>query len=393
MFRVGQILFTTLLLDGLLLAGLAGAQSPTTSRLPPVGDAVSDADPAVTLASYNEPAGSDDSATITSVPAPLAAVAAPGTAPPSVMAYGPGFDQFRRGVRPFVGIETVFLAPVHNTGGGGANYSFDNGATTVSYNASSANGMVVTPRIWVGLTNDRWGVGFRYWGLSNNPAGAEFPGSTSQGVYSDAQLKLQTFDLEAIRRFQFDNDQQLWFTVGARYAQFSRFSSISSGDIFNHGLYLASAASGARFIGAGITASVYGMTPLGESKWNLFYGGRVSYLGSGTSSAFATSSASFNSNTTAAGAVYPSGSIGDGDAFIGELQFGAQYSRDLESLPATVFFRIGCEFQYWHVNNGSSASSNADAGPNVGGTVFSTASAGNSNLSLLGFGLSTGFAW
>ena len=119
-------------------------------------------------------------------------------------------------VQPFAGIETLFLAPIHNTGGGGANYTFSDPTATTSYTASSGNGMVATPRIWLGLMGQRWGIGVRYWGFSNDPGGGQFPDSpTSQGVFSQGVLKLQTFDFEAIRRFQFDN-HQIWFTVGLR---------------------------------------------------------------------------------------------------------------------------------------------------------------------------------
>ena len=101
--------------------------------------------------------------------------------------------------------------------------------TTNSYNASSANGMVVTPRLWMGLMGECWGVGVRYWRFADGAGGSTFPTGTNQGLFSQGFLKLQTFDLEAIRRIYYGNSQ-LWFTVGARYAQLSHGTSISSTD-------------------------------------------------------------------------------------------------------------------------------------------------------------------
>ena len=236
-------------------------------------------------------------------------------------------------------------------------------------------------------------MGVRYWGFANDPGGGQFPSNpTSQGVFSQGVLKLQTFDFETIRRFQFD-DHQLWFTVGLRHAQFDRNSIVSASDVFNNGLYSASASSSSGLSGLGITTSLYGLSPLGSSNWDLFYGGRVSYLSACYSSAFADASSSYTNNHAAAW-ISPAGSYGYGDAFIGELQLGVQYNHAMQSLPATAFFRIGGEFQYWHVNTGCAASAYANAGPLSGSAlVAATAAAGNSNLALLGFGFSTGFTW
>jgi hypothetical protein len=135
------------------------------------------------------------------------------------------------------------------------------------------------------------------------------------------------------------------------------------------------------------------LSQLGTSNWSLLYGGRISYLGACDSSAYANATASFTGNSGAAWNS-PAGSYGYGDVFIGELQFGVQYNHVLTFVPATAFFRIGGEFQYWHVNNGCYANAYASAGPNSGNSLVSaSAAAGNSNLALLGLGLSTGMSW
>jgi hypothetical protein len=393
MLRIRTAVCTWLVLGGLLIATSAQAQSPTAVPVPPVPGIPTPSNStrsAVSQTSYGEhPIESETIATPVITPTPAIGPLWSSTANPDA-----GLGQYRsRFWQPFVGVEAVFLAPIHNTGGGGANYTFSDPTATSSFTASGGNGMVVSPRIWIGVMGPRWGVGFRYWNFMNQPGGAQFPNNpTSQGVFSQGGLKLQSFDFETMRLFRFD-DHQLWFSVGLRYAQFGRDSVVSASDVFNGGLYSASASSSTRLNGLGFTTSLYGLSPFGRSNWNLFYGGRVSYLSACDSSAFAQTTASYVNNHAAA-SIFPAGGYGNGDAFIGEIQLGVQYNHTLQSLPARLFFRVGGEFQYWHVNNGSSANASANAGPlNGAALVTATAAGGNSNLALLGFGISTGLTW
>jgi len=392
MLRIGCSFWAWVALCGLLAPTVARAQVPAGLPVPPVPGApapVDRADASVASAGYTDPVETDGLSTVTAVQSSSGAPISSVVASPDA-----GMGQWRtRYAQPFVGIEAVFLAPIHNTGGGGANYTFSDPSGTSSYTASNGNGMVVTPRIWMGVMGQRWGVGIRYWSFANDPGGLEYPNNaTSQGVFAQGVLKLQTFDFEVIRRYQFD-EHQLWFTVGLRQAEFARNSIVSAGDVFNNGLYSASASSSSRFNGLGVTTSLYGLSQLGSSEWNVYYGGRVSYLGACYSSAFADASASYVHNASAAYSS-PAGSYGNGDAFIGELQLGVQYNHALQSIPATAFFRFGGEFQYWHVSTACSANGYANAGPmSNSALVQATAAAGGSNLALLGFGFSTGFLW
>ena len=71
-----------------------------------------------------------------------------------------------------------------------------------------------------------------------------------------------------------------------------------------------------------------------------------------------------------------------------------QYNHALQILPATAFFRFGGEFQYWHVNNGCSASGYANAGPLSGTPWWQPRPPPAIRTSaLLGFGFTTGFTW
>jgi hypothetical protein len=302
----------------------------------------------------------------------------------------------RRYLQPFIGVEALFLAPTQNTGGG-ATYSVFNGSPTTpgtSYNSSSANGMIVTPRLWMGIMGECWGVGVRYWRFANGAGGSVFPAGTNQGLASGGFLKLQTFDLEAIRRIYYGNSQ-LWLSVGSRYAQFNHGSSISSTDVIGGGFYTASSASGSGFNGTGITTGLYGLTPIGCSCWNLFYGGRVSYLWDTSAGSFAQTNAAFASAGGASASTnLATATGGNTGLFIGEVQLGLQYNHAMQFFPGTAFFRISAEYQYWHVNNGANASSNSFAGADPSHFVnVATTANGNSTLGLVGFGLSTGFMW
>ena len=203
---------------------------------------------------------------------------------------------------------------------------------------------------------------------------------------------MQTFDLEAIRRLNYGNSQ-LWFSGGVRYAQFSRESNVQGANSFGGSTNIGTASSGAGFNGTGITSGVFGLTPLGSSGWNLFYGGRTSVLWDGSSSAFAQTNAATNFGPFSTSATNSARGSGNGNAFIGELQLGVQYNHAMRSFPGTAFFRIAGEYQYWHINNGASPSVNATAPTFLPGQVSTNASAGNSTLGLLGFGVSTGFMW
>jgi hypothetical protein len=391
MIRTARWLIVASALVG-LLAHTGSADAPPSDSTLASGAWVS---PPGDLTAVRQASYADPSAPVTQLYAPAATEDVQPNVPPSGMPMNPppSLGQMRSGLwRPLIGAEMVFLAPVHNTGGS-ANYSFTDGTTTSTYNASNAGGMVASPRLTLGVMGDRWGVAVRYWDLNNAGGGGFFPNRPSQGVYSFGALRLETFDLEAVRRFQLEN-QQMWFTVGVRQAQFSRDNSVTASDFYSHALYFASANSDSRFSGVGVTASLSGLRPIRETGWDLFYSGRVSYLSLASSSAFAQSSASYTSSGGAGSWNDPTGTIGNGDAFIGEVQLGLQYNHPLESVPATAFFRWTTEYQYWHVNVDGGTSSSANAGPNAGNSLVSaTSSAGSSNLGLLGFGIAAGFMW
>ena len=169
---------------------------------------------------------------------PTGPIMMPGSGRP--LEPGPiGRDWVIRTLQPYVILESVFLAPIHNTGGSVADYTFT-GNGTASTNTKSVNGMIVTPRIALGVMGQRWGLGVRYWTFENDQGSDSFPTATSQGVFAQSLLKIQTFDLEGIRRIEYE-DRKLWFSFGVRYAGFVRTSAVASNDYFANTIYTGSA--------------------------------------------------------------------------------------------------------------------------------------------------------
>jgi hypothetical protein len=431
MLRINRSPLAWLALCGLMAPAAARADLPSAW---PVQPATGSASSSATQTSYyadDPPAQSDlvpsaaeppatlqpSAATLTTATVATTAPSCQADPSQSVMPGGitSGFGDCRnRCWQPFIGVEAVLLAPVTNKGGGGDTYGFGTYnfnpaavgvgnpigapiAATTNY-SSSVNGLVVTPRIWMGVMGECWGFGVRYWRFANSSGGETAALGPGSSVFQQGALKLQTFDLEAIRRFCCCGNQ-FWISGGVRYGQFERNSTVQAFNYAGPLTFTGAASSGSGFNGVGPTIAIYGLKPIGCSCWNLFYSARGSYLYSDNSTAFAQTDATFNVTAGGAGSVgtnVGNASGSNGNAWIGELQLGAQYNHQMTCFPGVAFFRISGEYQYWHINNGATANSSSysgvAAGPVFAGN-YTTASAGNSTLGLLGVGLSTGFMW
>ncbi len=419
MSRLSRFSVTWFALVGLMVPAAARAETPAAWPVLPVSTSASVAEPTASASarqmSYEQDAPASDDATgddtpgsISDAPTPSLDSKTSGACAACVNSCCNCMGDCRnRCWQGFIGVEAALLAPIQNHGGGGANYNLNNslGAPTGTYTSSSVNGMIVTPRIWAGLMGECWGVGVRYWRFANGAGGAVlpsggavFPQGANLGLNNQSYLQLQTFDLEAIRRIQ-HCDGQVWLSVGARYGQFNRNSTISGVDAIGGTTFTGTAFTGTGFNGVGPTVAMYGWRPIGcDGCWNLFYGGRASYLWDGNGTALAGTSASIaNSGGGANSANIAAGTGGNSGAFIGELNLGVQYNHYLKCVPAIAFLRIAGEYQYWHIASGANASANSNASLTAVGvpvaTVNTSAIAGSSTLGLLGFGVSPGFMW
>jgi hypothetical protein len=422
MSRLSRISVTWFALVGLLAPVAARAETPAAWPVLPVSTSASVAEPTASASarqmSYEQDAPASDDTTgdeapgsISDAPAPALDSKTSGVCAACVNSCCNCMGDCRnRCWQGFIGVEAALLAPVVNHGGGNTSYNFTTtvgGAPTANntYTTSSVNGMIVTPRIWAGLMGECWGVGVRYWRFANGIGGGalagangNFPLGANAGLYNQSYLQLQTFDLEAIRRIQ-HCDGQIWLSAGARYGQLNRTGAVSGIESIGGGsVFSASSFTNTGFNGVGPTVALYGWRPLGcDGCWNLFYGGRASYLWDGSVSGVAASSATFTSGGAGATSFNnASVSGGTANAFVGEVNLGLQYNHYLKCVPAIAFLRVAGEYQYWHINNnfsgGASSFANATAGP-ISSTVTASSAFGNSTLGLLGFGISTGFMY
>jgi hypothetical protein len=404
MLRLNRFSMAWIALGGLIAPALARAEVPAAWPVLPVSTAASTAEPtsssrsAASQISYEQDTPEEDlPPSVTDAPAPSADTKTSSCCN-SCMGSCCGCLSECRSRNWFVGVEAALLAPVLNHGGGGASYAMTNtnGVTTNTYNSNSVNGMIVTPRIWAGVMGQCWGVGVRYWRFDNSNGGGTITPATlggNLGLFNQNALRLQTFDLEVIRRISYCDGGQVWLSAGARYGQFTRNGIVSGADLTGGSTFTGTAWAGTGFNGVGPTFAIYGWRPISCSNWNLFYGARGSYLWDGSSSAAAGTTASVGNNfggAASANAAFTS--IGTANAFVGELNLGMQYNHCLKCVPAIAFLRIAGEYQYWHINNNAVATSTSGATDGFG-LALTRANTGNSTLGLLGFGISTGFMY
>lgn len=264
-----------------------------------------------------------------------------------------------------------------------------------SAGANASDDMMVAPRIWLGAKRDCWGIGGRYWTMQQS----SFVTPITQQIYDERALEANTFDLELTRDLCIlGSDSMLSF--GARHAWLqsrARSDATVTWATAPLGWTTASALNGRDFSGTGITLGLQGTRQIRCSNFHLFWNARGSVLwGEGRAMAIASASVidgAVGSATETTGAITGN----NGDMFIGELQLGLEYQRQLKCAPCIAFARIAGEYQYWDTNAGGQAAAfavvdTADlAGINYGSAAV--ASAGDSVLDLFGFSIAAGIKW
>jgi hypothetical protein len=82
----------------------------------------------------------------------------------------------------------------------------------------------------------------------------------------------------------------------------------------------------------------------------------------------------------------------DETLYIGEVQLGLRWSRMIKGFNARMFAQVAAEYQYWNAGGG-----NANALEQLrnieNSDLVSSVRTGQLETSLIGFALSTGFAW
>ncbi len=296
------------------------------------------------------------------------------------------------------GLEATFLWPDFHRNAN--NYTQVNGAglapqTRFASDATSVDhNLLIGPRVWLGVQGCRWGIIARYWNLADTASGVNPPIPTfnNSQLFATDQFRAYYADLEGVRSFCLGR----WSTnasFGVRYASVDLANTISSTVISSLGeMSSASSTNRQGFDGTGITMGLWGSRQIRPcSCLNWFYSARASVLW-GNSSAYALTSALTADTLGAAGSVDGALAKGVGDLFIGELQYGIQWERQLKCIPSRAFVRFAGEYQYWDASNSAGAYALSGAiAPRS--SAYGLAASGPLLFDLVGFTIGAGLTY
>lgn len=274
--------------------------------------------------------------------------------------------------------------------------SVDSGSGTVDFASNSSlgavdGGLLVAPRVALGIQGCKWGLVTRYWYASPWATGftSANPAAAPAGVILFDNFRAYTFDLEVQRRFCLG----AWTgygLLGARYAMVDNdrllaATSIGAVDDVDTRSYASQ-----QFGGTGLTFGFWGIRPVCcDSPLKYFVSNRYSVLWGNGISNTETRATVMNSNSGFATDTGGATATGVGDLFIAEVQFGLQWDAQLRCFPGRAFVRSALEFQYWDANAGVYTASNSFASSGTG-SATADASAGDLLFRLIGFNLGAG---
>ena len=213
-------------------------------------------------------------------------------------------------------------------------------------------GFEAAPRIWLQAENvNGWGGQVRYWQYdAEETVSAVVSEVITAGITADfnvdqtAVAEMYAVDAEVTRGFQLGNFDMM-ASLGGRHAAIGAESTasiflISGPSLFNSGAFHRTD----DFHGGGLTASLAGVLPLGDSPWSLFGNVRGSFLWGHEHRAGRTTL------KTDAIVVSSSTSLLVDDAQLGilELQAGGQWEHPLAFNRGLVFARLAFEYQNWN---------------------------------------------
>jgi hypothetical protein len=292
------------------------------------------------------------------------------------------------------GVEATFLAPIIS------GKTVETGILDVG--AANAVGviddigietMTFAPRVWLGIDNDGWGLVSRFWYLNDTQyASDNIPFGPDEFEFEGQnRLKLYTIDLEMTRSFRV-YDCMLQATFGARYASFQYLSTLEQDAAFGTTLAVAGALSSRSFDGTGLTFSLNGRHPLWRnSSLHWIWNARGSAIFGNAGYKVAAENQLLDANGWVVAELGQRADFND-TLLIAELQTGLQWELSLQTIPATAFFRILCEYQYWGgVNDVELGIQNITVGSTA--EIGSAAYARGINLDLIGFSVGAGFTW
>ena len=289
------------------------------------------------------------------------------------------------------GTEATFLDAQVDNSGGFALASDLTGPSIINDSASTGGfqDMTFAPRVWLGMQGECWGLVGRFFYLSDSTNDFS-PVVFGSGLALSERLKLYTTDLEAVRSGYVKNTK-VDASFGVRYASVETGGSNATASILGQDLITASALTNSSFNGTGLTGGLTGRTQVRNCS-NLYWiwSARGSVLWGDSFSVVQTAAAVNSLNANAASVNFALGESDDA-MFIGELQLGLQWEHELKCIPANAFVRIAGEYQTWTAELPRAFAVSGAAVGSSGALAF--AEAGDTDVTLAGFSIGTGFTW
>ena len=272
----------------------------------------------------------------------------------------------------------------------------DSGSGVVDFASNAAlgsveGGLLVAPRITLGVQGCKWGLVTRYWYSSPWASGftSANPAFAPAGVILFDDFRAYTFDLEVQRRMCLG----LWTGygfLGARYAMVDNDRLLAATSLNTNVEATTRSYASQQFGGTGLTFGFWGIRPICcDSPLKYFVANRYSILWGNGDAATETMATAFDNATGYTSSIDGASAAGAGDLFIAELQLGLQWDAQLRCFPGRAFVRTAMEFQYWDTTVGLNTSSESLAVSGSAG-AFTDASAGDLLFRLIGFNLGAG---
>lgn len=282
------------------------------------------------------------------------------------------------------------------------------GAVFVSNDAELENELTVIPRVWLHAQKCEWGVGARLWYLSESSARLtplNLLALNIIGDYTMERVEALNGDVEltyswhraSSQNYGLFRNSSIQIGVGGRYTEFQNDSLILANAALGDAIAHASSVARSEFDGTGITSGARG-TVLLRRNVSLFWSARGSFIWGDLTTQSQSAATALAEPDVAAGQINSAGTISNEELFIGEAQVGIEWEHNLQCVPATCFFRVAGEYQYWDVNSAAISTTDATAdivilpaGDAVSAYAESTAEA--PRVEMYGVSIAAGLTW
>lgn len=278
--------------------------------------------------------------------------------------------------------------------------SVDSGSGAVDFRSNASlgsvdGGLLVAPRITLGVQGCKWGLVGRYWYASPWASGytPADPSLAPAGVILFDNFRAYTVDLELQRRF-YAGSWSGYGLFGVRYASIDNDRSLAAASLDDVIAVHSSSFASQQFNGTGVTFGLWATRPIWcDSPLKYFVANRYSFLWGNADVAAQTTASVMNDADGFATSTDGALASGQGDLFIWELQVGLQWDAQLKCFPGRAFVRSAVEYQYWDANTGLQAAADSSASVAGGGSAEAASSARDLLFSLIGVNIGAGITY